>query len=34
MIDAVFIVVYLWLKYGYWKIEESVKDGQLIKYGN
>lgn len=31
-IDVVFIGLYLWLKYGYWKMEESVKDTQIIRY--
>lgn len=33
-IDAVFIGLYLWLKFGYRRLEESVRDGQMIKYGD
>lgn len=33
-IDAVFIGLYLWLKFGYRRLEESVRDGQMIKSGD
>ena len=32
--DIISIGLYLWLKYGYWKMEENIKDSQIIKYDN